>query len=92
MVAAPPPPLDVEDATTDLTAYCVQLARDGSGDLATADAAADRLVNIATAHGDRNYEVDEVTYRQALADRAADLEDCDASLAAKLDEALASLE
>lgn len=80
------------EASADLAGYCLDQAVDGSGDPSVAESATDRMVNIARAHAQETYDIDGVTYRQALSDKASDLQDCDADLTAKLDRALATLD
>lgn len=79
-------------ASADLALYCLKQSADGSGDYLDADTAVSRLINITRGHTDETYEIDGVTYRQALSDKASDLQDCDSALTAKIDRALATLE
>lgn len=84
--------LNWSEAAVDLAGYCLDQATDGSGDPNVAESATDRMVNIARGHAEETYDIEGVTYRQALSDKASDLQDCDADLTAKLDRALATLD
>src|SRR5262245_17980714 len=84
--------IDVADATTTLSSYCMNQFDDGTGDIVAAMDASERIIKVAREHPDlTNADLTGLTMRQVLVTQAHELRDCDPQLAQDMRDAVEEL-